>query len=229
MTLVKKPEAALAAFRDRIAEIDAEEHGIANSVVLARLHVAGGGLPLFQDDADETYKTVTGIVAISRIARSYWSTAFGEGESGGAPDCSSVDGVIGVGDPGGVCANCELNEWPGGGEGKPCRELRRLVLLADEGTFLLTLQPTSLQGWDRYASRLRASGLRYYAVRTRFSVDVAESKSGIKYGRVVPTAVEPLDEAALADVLAQYDSWAGMLAQQRRPDITIDADEDTEI
>ncbi len=215
-------ERALAQYREQIDNIDAEEEGIAYGVALPRLHVGGGSALHLQDDAGETYKEIIGVVAVSRIGRAYWPTAFGTGEGNVAPECTSADGVVGTV---GNCGICPKNQWPESGGRKDCTEMRRLVVLSDDkGAFLLTLKPGSMRAWDRYAARLRATGLRYYAVRTKFSVEVAQNKQNVKFTRVVPTVVGSLDDATLADVLGQYDSWAALLTQQR----TVAEDVETE-
>lgn len=230
MTLQTKPTSALAQFAERVAAIDDEEQGIAYGVVLPRLHVGGGGALQLQDDAGETYKELIGIVAVSRISRAFWPSAFGSGEANAAPDCTSADGVVGVGIPGGECESCSLNQWPEGGGRKDCQEMRRLVVLTDDkGAFLLTLKPGSMRAWDRYAARLRATGLRYYAVRTKFGIEVAQNRGGIKFARVAPILAEPLDEKTLAGVLAQYDDWASLLTQQRTVAEDVDTDADVEV
>lgn len=216
MALQPKTESALSKYQERIAAIDDEEAGVAYGVVLPRLHVGGGGALQLQDDAGETYKEMVGIVAVSRISRAFWPSVYGSGESNAAPECTSADGVVGIGLPGGRCEDCALNQWPEGGGRKDCQEMRRLVVLSDDkGAFLLTLKPGSMRAWDRYAARLRATGLRYYAVRTRFGIEAAQNRNGIKFTRVVPMLAEPLDEKTLAGVLAQYDDWASLLTQQR--------------
>ena len=197
------------------AAIDAIEEGIAHDVVLPRLHVASGGARNFQDDSGATYGDLDCTVAVSRKSRAYWPLAYGSGESNTAPQCVSHDGRFGDGVPGGNCANCDNAFFSAEGERPACTEMRRLVILTDaHGAFLLTLKPGSMLGWDRYATRLRSSGDRYYSVRTKLSLEQAQNRAGVRFTRVVPTKAGDLAPSERADMLAQYDSWASLLASR---------------
>ena len=75
-----------------------------------------GELPGETDAAKE----FTGVILYHHPLFAYYRERFTGGNN--APDCGSYDGVTGVGNPGGVCAQCPLNQF-GSGEngGKPQR------------------------------------------------------------------------------------------------------------
>ena len=85
-------------------------------------------------------KEVRGIIVAYREPRARWKDVFGASGGGVPPDCSSEDGLTGVGDPGGNCATCEFAQFgsavgPNGqpSRGQACKQMRTLFLLNQEG------------------------------------------------------------------------------------------------
>lgn len=72
---------------------------------------AGGGLAWTLPDG-EPAKEIQCVILHRQPVRAFWREAF-SGE-GNPPDCTSIDNLIGQGDPGGECATCPLNEWGSG-------------------------------------------------------------------------------------------------------------------
>ena len=70
------------------------------------------------------------------------------------PICASVDGKLGIGDPGGACAACELNDFGTAedGKGKACKNMRSLYLLqsGEIMPIMLNLPPTSLKPFNEF-------------------------------------------------------------------------------
>lgn len=66
------------------------------TLVPTKLTIAPGGIGVFASSSGETYKTLTGVVAVSQIARAYWPE---KGTSKRPPLCSSADGVFGTINP----------------------------------------------------------------------------------------------------------------------------------
>ena len=115
-------------------------------------------------------------------------TYYREGYTGGnnPPDCGSYDGVYGVGDPGGRCDKCPLNQFgsdPSGG--KACKNKRRLYILREGELIpiLLTLPVGSMREFGNYIKRLLAKGKRPSGVVTRFSLKKANNAGGIAYSQ----------------------------------------------
>lgn len=119
------------------------------------------------------------------------------------------------------CAGCPLNQWGSAakGKGKACKELRRLLVLVDGWALpaLMTLPPTSNKPWDAYCSGLAAKKSAYFAVRTKFELDSANSADGQKYNFVKLTAVETLTAdrsllEAVSEIRRQYRSLVSSMA-----------------
>lgn len=128
---------------------------------------SGGGLqfeiPGSDPESPDYTKTLQGVILYNHSAGGYWLEG-DEYSDDKSPLCSSVDGKVGVGDPGGSCAICKLNEFGSGkgGKGKACKNMRVLYLLQD-GEFLpiqLNLSPTSIRPFTDFYNMAFASKRR---------------------------------------------------------------------
>lgn len=116
-----------------------------------RVKIPSGGVLQFEmpgeDPEHPDYApTLTGVILFNHSANAYWPAGSEYGDDTN-PICSSVDGKMGYGDPGGFCADCHLNEFGTDGKGKACKNMRQLYLLRS-GDYLplqITLSPTSIK------------------------------------------------------------------------------------
>ena len=133
-----------------------------------RIKVPSGGVLQFElpgdDPEDPAYsKIIEGIILHNHASGAYWSEDE-EYDDESIPLCSSVDGVVGMGNPGGACVDCQYNAWGSGtnGKGKACKNMRILYLLRD-GDFMpiqLTLPPTSIKPYSDFYNAAFASRRR---------------------------------------------------------------------
>ena len=98
-----------------------------------RVKIPAGGALQFEipgDDPEnpEYEKTLRGVIIYNHQAGAYWPEG-AEYDDNVAPLCSSVDGKLGIGTPGGACALCELNKFGTDGKGKACKNMRHLYIL----------------------------------------------------------------------------------------------------
>lgn len=162
---------------------------------------SGGGLafevPGDDPDNPELVKELVGVIIDHYPVQTYWRSKF-SGENT-PPDCYSNDGKIGIGDPGGSCKNCPLNQWGSaeGGVGKACTSKRKIFILR-EGDGLpiqLTLPPTSLKNFNEYvAKRIVAKGRRTWGVVTRITLKRVKNASGIDYSEAQFAVVRDLND-----------------------------------
>ena len=125
-----------------------------------RIKIPGGGVTQFEmpsDNPDQpTYEQkLVGVIVYSHLTNAYWPGAKNDDEEN-PPACQAVDGKVGFGTPGGVCATCKLNAFGTGegGKGKACKNMRALYFLrsGDMMPMILNLPPTSLKPYNDFAN-----------------------------------------------------------------------------
>ena len=171
-------------------------------------------------------KDFSGVILFHHPMFTYYRERFSGGNN--APDCGSYDGNVGVGNPGGVCANCPLNQF-GSGEngGKACKNKRRIYVLREGELIpiLLVLPTGSMKEFSIYIKRLLAKGKKSNSVVTKFSLKKVTNASGIAYSRAqfaverVLTAEEMPFVQAMSD---QVKSFATRVAYDDAPSEIID-------
>jgi len=171
-------------------------------------------------------KDFSGVILFHHPMFTYYRERFSGGNN--APDCGSYDGITGVGNPGGVCANCQLNQF-GSGEngGKACKNKRRIYVLREGELIpiLLVLPTGSMKEFSVYIKRLLAKGKKSNSVVTKFSLKKVTNASGIAYSQAqfavdrVLTAEEMPFVQAMSD---QVKSFATRVAYDDAPGEVID-------
>jgi hypothetical protein len=129
-------------------------------------------------------KEFSGVILFHHPMFTYYRERFSGGNN--APNCGSYDGNIGVGNPGGPCATCPLNQF-GSGEngGKACKNKRRIYVLREGELIpiLLVLPTGSMKEFSVYIKRLLAKGKKSNSVVTTFSLKKVTNASGIAYSQ----------------------------------------------
>lgn len=171
-------------------------------------------------------KDFSGVILFHHPMFTYYRERFSGGNN--APDCGSYDGITGVGNPGGVCATCPLNQF-GSGEngGKACKNKRRIYVLrkGELIPILLVLPTGSMKEFSVYIKRLLAKGKKSNSVVTKFSLKKVSNASGIVYSQAqfaverVLTAEEMPFVQAMSD---QVKAFATHVAYDDAPGEVID-------
>lgn len=161
---------------------------------LDRIKVPSGGGTTWEVptlEGEQAMKELRGVIIQRATRRAYWPYSMEErpDDDDGRPSCASIDGEIGVGEPGGECGLCPYNEFSSdlkGGPGKACKETRQLFLLTENDLLpiAVTIPPGSLANAKAYFLRLLRNQLRPEEVVTRLMLEKAESQGKIKFGRV---------------------------------------------
>lgn len=181
---------------------------------------AGGGTSWTVPDVEEgdrTEKTLRGLVVYQTVARGYWEESFDVSGGGTPPTCYSNDGRRGVGNPGGDCATCKLNQWGTGrnGEGKACREMRLIFMLQENDVlpFVVALPPTSVKPAHKFFVGLARKGIGYYTVVTEIGLEQDKSNGGIKYSKATFKMLEKLSTEQVAVVKSYREALIPTLSQ----------------
>lgn len=194
--LIESPEAMRSVLTLIDENLGAQKFSVLN---LSRIKVpAGGGTEFRVEGAagPQSERQLQVVITAFRQARIYWKKAFGTGGGKKPPDCTSTDGFLGVGDPGGECSRCPFAAFgtsknPDGspGTGQACKEIRQLLVLLP-GQFLphvLAVPPTSVRNFMQYSMNLISSGVPYWGVVTRLQLEPATSATGIDFARITFT------------------------------------------
>ena len=126
-----------------------------------RVKIPSGGMLQFElpgDDPDnpEYVRHLEGVIVYSHNSNAYWPKGGGQDDNE-PPACQSMDGKLGYGTPGGICASCHYNCYgtdPKGGKGKACKNMRVVYLLQSGATMpiQLTLAPTSIRPYTDFVN-----------------------------------------------------------------------------
>ncbi len=126
-----------------------------------RVKIPSGGALQFEIPSDDPEnpdysKTLEGIILFNHPNNAYWPEG-SEYDENSNPLCSSVDGKLGVGIPGGSCTSCAMNVFGSAteGRGKACKNMRVLYLLRS-GEFMplqVTFPPTSLKPFREFMNQ----------------------------------------------------------------------------
>ena len=157
---------------------------------------------------EEYVDELEGIIVHLQTPRAYWSQPLDMSKRT-PPDCSSQDGIKGVGEPGGDCNACPFNEWgsatTGRGTGKACKEQRLLYVLFPEDFLPTVVQGpvTSIESLKKYFMDLstRKPTLRYKRVYTNMTLDKVEGE--FVYSRIHFSTTGEVEEE-LRDKLDRY-------------------------
>ena len=180
-----------------------------------KVKIPGGGVLQFEMESDNPERPdyvpeLEGILLFNHPANSYWPEGE-EYEDNTPPLCQSVDGKIGYGNPGGLCASCGFNTFgsASNGRGKACKNQRTLYLLRS-GEFVpiqISLPPTSLTPYNAFYNAAFARRQRpLYSSIVRIGLK-RMSSNGYDYSVATFCKVRDLSGEELAAVKAYADTF----------------------
>jgi hypothetical protein len=133
-----------------------------------RVKIPSGGnlhfeVPTDDPENPDSVRTIEGVILHNHATCAYWPEG-SEYDEDATPLCSSVDGKLGVGEPGGDCVTCALNKFDSdsNGRGKACKNMRILYLLRDSEfmPIQVTLPPTSIRPFSDFCNAAFAARRR---------------------------------------------------------------------
>ncbi len=172
--------------------------------------VPAGGGTVWQVESLEgmaNFEAMVGVIVYSKPAKMYYSVPYEDaGSQKTPPDCYSDDTLVGIGNPGGPCHRCSLNEYGSAarGGGKACSDVRMVYMLREDSIlpYRIKIPPTSTKHYDKYMARLAGTLDSYSDVLTALSLTQEKNAGGVKYSEVVPTMVRRLSDSER--VVAEY-------------------------
>jgi len=175
---------------------------------LPRIKVASGtALWLIPSlEGDTTDKAIEGVIVHVRDSRTYYK----EKEAGNVPpDCSSRDGIVGTGKPGGYCGpwkdaegvthpGCPLAEFGSDGDGQACRQSKQLFMMRGGSMLpeIVSIPATSLKAVRQFFLKLVTQGVQYHHCIIRIELEKAQKGANI-YGKAVLKFVRKLSGAEI--------------------------------
>ena len=155
-----------------------------------RIKIPAGGGTMFESpgsnpDESDMVKDFSAVILYHHPMYVFYSSKFNG--SNNPPDCLSIDGITGVGIPGGKCINCPKNKFGSGENGsKACKNKHQMYLLREGEIFpvILSLPTSSNREFSRYIKRLLSRGKKSDSVVTKFFLKKAVNKTGISYSQV---------------------------------------------
>lgn len=179
---------------------------------------AGGGMTwtVPHPDGEQDTRELTGVILFVQNTRAYYSSPVGDGQAS-PPDCSSDDGITGVGDPGGACATCPLAQFGSAirngqpATGQACGSKKLLYMLLPDRILpvVVSAPATSLKAIQGYMGSLLQVGKPIYAVETKLSLK-REERGGNKWSTIVASKggdLAPEDAAYMKGLAAKVKSF----------------------
>jgi hypothetical protein len=195
---VTRPAAAdyplLGSNKNDLLEIFRDNLGDAglSSLDLPRIKVPSGGSLSWNvrnaEGEEESVKELEGLVLAWRPGRLRWKKAMGEGGGRKPPDCTSTNGFIGIGDPGGECSLCPYAKFGSSakGHGQACKQIRQLLIVRPGEVLphMISIPPTSLKPCAEYFLMLFGRSTPFWAVTTKLRLEKSVNEDGIEYAKV---------------------------------------------
>lgn len=187
-----------------------------------RVKIPAGGsiqfeLPTDDPDNPEYSRTLVGVLIHNHPACAYWAEG-SDDEENNPPVCSSLDGKVGIGYPGGTCATCEMNKYGTStkGRGKACKNMRVLYLLRN-GEYMplqINLPPTSLRSFQDFIQKafiLRRRG----SCGSLIMISLKKENNGNDYSVAVFRRLYDFAGEELAQILAYSANFKEQIAQMQ--------------
>ena len=184
------------------------------------IHVGMGGTKAWitQRGAEIVDADLSGVILAHKTNRVYYPGAYKGGNE--LPQCSSVDGRTGIGNPGGECKPCEKNEFgsrKGDEAGKACAEKRMLYLLQEGHVIPIIVQVSagSLKSFRSYLySMVNHGGIKRFI--TNLGIEEGQGSHG-SFDRITFERGQKLDDTSYKRIREYSDELSKILVVQRAP------------
>lgn len=164
------------------------------------------GIPTIEGEL-EMVGEIEGVILHHQFKRAYWLLPYGEGDANAMPDCSSIDGKTGVGNPGGICTrgNTPVCPFAHFGSAKnnsqACTLTKHIFVLREDELLplLVVITPGSLKSTKAYFRRLLSQQIRPTNLITKLKLTgPIRSRSGYDHAVAELSLAGKLDEETAA-------------------------------
>jgi hypothetical protein len=213
------PVKALAADMEelRLALMENMSSGGITEFDLPKVTVPSGGATSWSINTLEGEVTVpelVGVIVFKRDTRTYYETSIEESGSGNPPTCSSTNGLIGIGRPGGSCIECPMAKFQGDEKPECGKGMDLFMLIGEECLpWRIQIPVSSTKPFGKFMIALTSSGVAYSKAVVRLKLHQETNAKKIKYSVVDYSFVRRLtaEEAVQA---AQYTAIAAALCKR---------------
>lgn len=175
-----------------------------------QVKVPGGGSTQFEmikEDGDtEQVTEISGVILYIGSTRAYHEGDFGASDTDKVPVCSSDDGQIGAGRPGGDCMSCPLNEFKSAknNKAKACKEYKPTYMLVPglSRPIAIRVSSGSFNALKNYNIELSMAGIARHTILTKFSLK--KVKGTPDYSQVVFQKGEKIVDPAVIGLVEAY-------------------------
>jgi len=153
-------------------------------------------------DGDVDCKMFSGIIIHVQVERGLFPKPY---KPGSLPFCSSENGVIGIGNPGGECGSCPNAQFGPDGTPPECAQKKAIYILMKEEIvpMVLRITPSSFKAFEDYLLKVSRKLKPLHAIETNFSLKSTVAKgSGTTVSEVVFEIGSPLDKEDVGKVNA---------------------------
>ncbi len=166
-----------------------------------------------------TAQSIEGVIAFARDTRAYYP---GKEIKNQPPDCSSLDGIMGLAKAGvalgGECAKCPQAKWDSAADGsgaQGCKQSKQLFMLRGSSMFLevVSLPPTSLKTVRQFFLKLVTQGIQYHQCIVRIDMVEAKNSQQQVYGKADIKFVRKLSAEEIARA-EQFGALAKSIAER---------------
>jgi hypothetical protein len=130
----------------------------------------------------QIFETLDAVILHIGNERAYYEQEWGTGDNT-PPDCSSDNGVIGIGSPGGKCVDCEFAQFGPNNEAPQCSQKKPLYLLVPEinpiNPVVLYATGPSFPNIKKFNINLMQFGINIYDVKVKLSLEVKKTKNNM--------------------------------------------------
>ena len=161
---------------------------------------------------DFVTKEFTGIIMHIGTERAKYVGKYGENK---VPECTSQDGVFGIGEPGGECMRCHYNQFDTHEEHKGrkgCSEVKMVYFImkntgqfeAEEWPMIMRVSAGSFGVLEDYRIKLAKSRIMIHSIETKFTLIKTKNKQDIDFAQMVMTRGEKVADKAMLSTIAEY-------------------------
>jgi hypothetical protein len=160
-----------------------------------------------------------GVIIDDFDRRRYWPERYGKKDDKRRPECSSPDGIVGIGSPGGRCQDCPLSHFGASKNEQPaCRHYQDLLVWRP-GMYLpeyVIVPPASLAAHQRFRTRLGIAGIPIHGLLMSFGLASAKNSSGATYPEVIFDPIRKLTPPELTTANRYVAMFAALIQSNGR-------------